>query len=60
MAPSEQDKPHLYPPGEVGSLGWLTLNVRGNYLINDRLSAQLAVENILDTHYRPYSSGISA
>ena len=52
------DKPHLYT--NTGTPGWMTLNVKGEYAINPYLSVQLGVENILDTHYRPYSSGISA
>jgi hemoglobin/transferrin/lactoferrin receptor protein len=39
---------------------WLTLNVRGFYQINKLLQVQLAVENILDQHYRTFSSGYSA
>ena len=60
LAPSEQDKPHLYPPGEVGAPAWYTLNLRSNFQVTDKLTTQLAIENILDVHYRPYSSGISA
>ncbi|WP_420583158.1 TonB-dependent receptor [Reichenbachiella sp.] len=58
LAPSEQAKTHLYTP--EGSLAWYTLNIRSSYQINERLSATAALENILDKHYRPYSSGISA
>ena len=52
------DKPHLYT--DTGTPGWVTLNLRSEYAVNDYLSVQLGVENILNTHYRPYSSGISA
>lgn len=58
LAPSEQAKTHLYTP--EGSLAWYTLNIRSSYQISERLSATAALENILDKHYRPYSSGISA
>jgi len=39
---------------------WYTLNLRGAYQINKILQVQLAVENILDQHYRTFSSGYSA
>ena len=39
---------------------WYTLNVRGFYQINKTLQVQLAVENLLDQHYRTFSSGYSA
>ncbi|MEM9830093.1 MAG: TonB-dependent receptor [Bacteroidota bacterium] len=58
LAPSEQNKPHLYT--ENGSLAWYTLNVVGSYKILPEIDLQVGVENILDRHYRPYSSGISA
>lgn len=46
-------------PG-VGTLGWTTYNFYSSYKFNDRLSFNFAVENILDTHYRPFASGVSA
>ncbi|MDN5203764.1 TonB-dependent receptor [Fulvivirgaceae bacterium BMA10] len=58
LAPSEQDKPHLYTPD--GALAWFTLNLRGSYTLFKNLHLNMGLENILDTHYRPYSSGISA
>ena len=58
LAPSEQNKPHLYT--SEGALSWYTLNLYNSYHLNDRLSIHLNLENLLDTHYRPYSSGISA
>ncbi len=51
-------KPYLYTSS--GSPGWYTLNVRSTYQLNEFLKANLGVENILDQHYRPYTSGISA
>ena len=38
---------------------WHTLNVRTQYQINRFLQGQLAVENIMDQHYRTFSSGYS-
>ena len=58
LAPSEQNKPHLYTSD--GSLSWITLNFRSSYQVNTKLSLYASLENLLDTHYRPYSSGISA
>ncbi|WKN42683.1 TonB-dependent receptor plug domain-containing protein [Tunicatimonas pelagia] len=58
LAPSEQNKPHLYT--EEGSLAWFTLNLISSYEILPKLRLQLGLENILDKHYRPYASGISA
>lgn len=58
LSPSEQNKTHLYTPD--GALGWYTLNLRSSFQLNDEISFTASVENILDKHYRPYSSGISA
>lgn len=58
LAPEEQSKRHLYT--EDGALGWATLNIRTSYQFNPSISLSAALENILDSHYRPYSSGISA
>jgi hemoglobin/transferrin/lactoferrin receptor protein len=58
MPISERNKPHIY--SSDGSLAWFTLNVRGHYTINNWLGMNAAIENILDHHYRTYSSGISA
>lgn len=46
-------------PG-VGTLAWTTYNFYSSYKLNDRISFNLALENILDTHYRPFASGVSA
>ena len=43
-----------------GTLAWTTYNVYGAYDINETFSVQLAIENILDIHYRPFASGVSA
>ncbi|MEM9921414.1 MAG: TonB-dependent receptor [Bacteroidota bacterium] len=42
-----------------GSLAWSTLNFYLSYRLNAKISLNLAVENALDTHYRPFSSGLS-
>jgi len=43
-----------------GALGWTTYNVYSSFQLNDRYSINLAAENILDIHYRPFGSGVSA
>ncbi|MEO1053934.1 MAG: TonB-dependent receptor [Bacteroidota bacterium] len=58
LSPSERDKPDLYT--EDGALGWYTLNLKASYQVNDYIQVNGGIENILDRHYRPYSSGISA
>ena len=51
---------HISDSSKDGSPSWYTLNARLSYEINKYLSFTGALENILDVHYRPYSSGISA
>ncbi len=51
-------KPYLYT--ESGSPAWYTLNLKSSYQINEHFNINAGLENILDQHYRPYSSGISA
>jgi hemoglobin/transferrin/lactoferrin receptor protein len=58
LPPEEQVKENIYTP--EGSLSWYTLNIYGSYRINYALRILGSIENILDQHYRPFSSGISA
>ncbi|MEK6476845.1 TonB-dependent receptor [Catalinimonas sp. 4WD22] len=58
LAPSEQNKPYMYT--EDGTLAWYTLNLMGSYQLNQYLQISGGLENILDKHYWPYSSGIAA
>jgi outer membrane receptor protein involved in Fe transport len=58
LAPSEQNKPHIYTPD--GSPFWTITSFNVQYKINDVLMVNGGVENIFNVHYRPYSSGISA
>jgi hemoglobin/transferrin/lactoferrin receptor protein len=58
LSPSEQNKTHLYT--ENGTPAWFTLNCRAAYQFNKNINFNVALENILDRHYRPFSSGISA
>ena len=39
---------------------WIRLDVLGTYRITEKMSVQSGVDNILDQHYRPFSSRISA
>ncbi|MEA3496773.1 MAG: TonB-dependent receptor [Bacteroidota bacterium] len=59
MSPSEQSKDYLYA-SDGSTPAWLTLNLKGSYQLNQKIQFNLGLENILDVHYRPYSSGISA
>lgn len=43
-----------------GMPSWYTLNMRTGYQFTPNINLQLALENILDTHYRVFASGISA
>ncbi|MEZ5007366.1 MAG: TonB-dependent receptor [Chitinophagales bacterium] len=45
---------------DLGTVGWFTLNLRTTAQLHKNLTLQLAIENIIDTHYKPFSSGISA
>ena len=58
LAPSEQNKDYLYT--EDGALSWVTFNFKMSYQPAERIKLFGGVENILDTNYRPYSSGLSA
>ena len=42
-----------------GTPSWYTLNVSSNFRLSEKTSVQLAVQNILDHHYKPFASGIS-
>lgn len=59
----------LYSPSGVdneneatpdGTPAWYTLNFSNTFVFSERIKLQLAVENILDQHYKPFASGISA
>ena len=43
-----------------GMPAWFTLNAKLSFNINDFLSLQTGVENMFDTQYRTFSSGINA
>jgi len=39
---------------------WFTLNLRANYKIHMYLSLQGGIDNVFDTQYRTFASGINA
>ncbi len=42
-----------------GMPAWFTLNLRASYKMNKMINLQAGVDNILDTRYRTFSSGIN-
>lgn len=60
---NEQSEGFLYTKDDNGlpySPAWAILNVRGTFPITENIFGNVALENILDKRYRPYSSGITA
>lgn len=43
-----------------GTPSWYTLNLSAMYRLSDSFTAQMALENILDQHYKTFASGLSA
>lgn len=43
-----------------GAPAWSIFNIYGSYDLNEKFSINVGVENIMDLHYRPFSSGVSA
>ena len=63
LAASEQSKTYMYAVDANGNPyapSWHTLNFRSQYAFTDQFKSTLAVENISNQRYRPYSSGIVA
>ena len=60
---NEQEDEHLYAKDANGlpySPAWAIFNLRYVYPITAKININVAVENIRDKRYRPYSSGITA
>ncbi len=57
-SPSGEDNLSQATPN--GMPGWLTFNIKTTYKITKRISANVGVENLFDTHYRVFASGISS
>ncbi len=53
-----EDNPQYAP--ENGMPAWFTANLRGAYQYNRHLTLQVGIDNILDTQYRTFASGINA
>jgi hemoglobin/transferrin/lactoferrin receptor protein len=58
LSPSEKNKIYLYTSD--GALAWYTLNLMTSYELRNTFIFNFGIENILNKHYRTYSSGISA
>jgi len=43
-----------------GTPAWVTINLYYQRQLTDRFSGSLGLENIMDVHYRPFASGVSA
>lgn len=43
-----------------GMPSWITLNLKASWQVSKNIGLQMGLENILDTHYRYFASGISA
>lgn len=52
------DNPELATPD--GAYAWSTFNLYTHIQLHKQLKVTVALENILDTHYRPFASGVSA
>lgn len=57
---SPRDESNAEFATEDGWPAWARLNVKASYRMTDRLQLQAGVDNVLDQHYRPFSSRISA
>ena len=44
----------------TGTPAWFTINIHMSYQLNKLFSLNIGLENLLDWHYRPYGSGVSA
>ena len=45
---------------EYGWPGWYTVNIKSTFQINRLIQIQLGIENIFDTFYKPFASGVAA
>lgn len=63
LAPSEMGKAYLYAKDKNGNPytpKWHTVNLAIQYKLNDNSNITTSIENIANTRYRVYSSGITA
>lgn len=62
MPITEIEKPHLYAKDAEGrpfSPQWSSVNLVTRFEVRQNILASISIENILDSQYRPYSSGIA-
>ncbi|MES2593023.1 MAG: TonB-dependent receptor [Bacteroidota bacterium] len=57
-SPSGED--NLVQATPNGMPGWVTLNIKTAYHITKHFTVNLGIENLFDTHYRVFASGISS
>ncbi|MFW5820913.1 MAG: TonB-dependent receptor plug domain-containing protein [Bacteroidota bacterium] len=57
MSPYEEDNDA--EATQYGFPSWYTVNIRAGYNLSQNFQIQLAVENIFDTFYKPFASGIA-
>ena len=50
----------LSKPRIIGLPAWFTLNLKASYAFNPNLTVQAGIDNLLDTKYRTFGSGINA
>ena len=63
MSPSEIEKPYMYAEDDSGnpySPSWYTINLKVSYQLGNLALINAGIENIFDSRYRPYASGIAA
>ncbi len=53
-----EDNEQYAPAG--GMPAWMTLNLRGSYRFGQHFTLQAGLDNVLDTQYRVFASGINA
>lgn len=56
-SPSGED--NLQYATHDGMPGWMVLHLRTSYQLHATVQWNAGIENILDTHYRPFASGVS-
>ncbi|MCP4437988.1 MAG: TonB-dependent receptor [Aureispira sp.] len=57
---SEDSSENLDKALPIGTPAWFTINIYTSFQLGKTLSLHLGLENLLDWHYRPYASGVSA
>ena len=56
-SPNNEDKPD--EALSIGTPAWFTLNARYTLDFLKQATISIALENILDRHYKPFASGVS-